>query len=209
MRHTRKLALLGSAALAATTLTVAGSGAAARADTPFGEIRTVAGAIGGPFSGTKCLDLRRQDGVGSPYARIQQWDCSGANEQQFRALYYGRQPGGYRDLYQMQSLRSGQCVEVRDGLLTGGAQIDQYPCDTSGVVTAGNARQLWQMTRRNATAYYRLQPWHALSAGANMCMDVKGAENSNGVKMQLYVCNGTVAQEFFGTPMVNDGHVYG
>ena len=66
------------------------------------------------------------------------------------------------------------CMEVRDGLTTAGAQIDQFPCATSGAVDSVNARQLWLESRFNGTGVYELRPW----SNTSMCLDVKNAENS-------------------------------
>lgn len=202
MRFSRKLAVLAVTSLAATVLAVVGFSTAANADTPNGDLRPLSGSIGGLFTNVKCLDLRAQDGFNNPNARFQQWDCSGANEQQFHAHPYYRLFGD-RWLYQLVNLRSGMCMEVRDGLTTAGAQIDQFPCATSGVVDSVNSRQLWLESRFNGTGVYEIQPW----SNTSMCLDVKGAENSNGVKIQQWTCNFSSAQRWFGVAMVDDGTV--
>jgi pectate lyase len=202
MRFRRKLAVLVVASLAATALAVVGFGAAANADTPNGDLHPVSGSIGGIFTNFKCLDLRKQDGFNNPYARFQQWDCSGVNEQQFHSHPYYHLYGNTW-LYQLVNLRSGMCMEVRDGLTTAGAQVDQFPCATSGVVDSVNSRQLWLETRFNGRSVYQMQPW----SNTAMCLDVKGAENSNGVKIQQYTCNFSAAQQWYGVAMVDDGRV--
>src|SRR5437763_848027 len=136
MMFLRRLGTLLSAGALAVGLSTAVAGTArgaANADTPNGDLRPVSGSFSGPFTNVKCLDLRREDGFGNPNARFQQWDCTGDNQQQFHAHPYYNLYGN-RWLYQIVNLRSGMCMEVRDGLTTAGAQIDQYPCATSGVV---------------------------------------------------------------------------
>jgi pectate lyase len=150
----------------------------------------------------KCLDLRTQDGVNSPHARFQLWSCSGALEQQFRSRPYYHLYGS-RWLYQIVNLRSGMCMEVRDGRTTAEAQIDQFPCATSGAVDGVTSRQLWLVTRFNGRSLYQLQPW----SNTAMCLDVKGSENGNGVKIQQYPCNNTRAQMWGGNALVDDGYV--
>src|ERR1043165_7324488 len=156
MRFTRKLAVLVVASCTAAALAVVGFGTAANADTPNGDLRPTSGSITGPFTHVKCLDLRAQDGFNNPNARFQQWDCSGANEQQFHSHPYFHLFGDTW-LYQLVNLRSGMCMEVRDGLTTPGAQIDQFPCATSGVVDTVNARQLWLGSRFHGTGVYEIQ----------------------------------------------------
>lgn len=202
MRLGRKLVVLVVASLAATVLAVVGFGAAANADTPNGDLRPVSGSLTGPFTHAKCLDLRAQDGFNNPNARLQQWDCSGANEQQFHAHPYYWMYGNTW-LYQLVNLRSGMCMEIRDGLTTAGAQVDQFPCATSGVVDSENSRQLWRESRFNGRGVYELRPW----SNNTMCLDVKGADNTNGAKIQQYPCNFSLAQQWSGIAMVDDGTV--
>jgi hypothetical protein len=202
MRFSRKAAGRVVGSLAAAVLAVVGFGAPASADTPNGELRPLSGAFTGPFVEAKCLDLRAQDGFNNPHARLQQWDCSGSLEQQFHAHPYYHLYGNTW-LYQFVNLRSGMCMEVRDGLTTAGAQIDQFPCATSGVVDSGNRRQLWEVTRFNGTGLYQVQP----ESNTAMCLDVKNSDNSNGAKIQQWPCNGTGAQRWGGVSLVDDGRV--
>jgi pectinesterase len=194
--------MLVVASLATTALAVVGFGNAANADTPNGDLRPVSGSIGGIFTNFKCLDLRREDGFNNPNARFQQWDCTGDNQQQFHAHPYFRLFGN-RWLYQLVNLRSGMCMEIRDGLTTTGAQVDQFPCATSGVVDSGTSRQLWLESRFNGTAVFEVQPW----SNTSMCLDVRNAENNNGVKIEQAPCNFTGAQRWYGAAMVDDGTV--
>jgi len=211
MGFRRMLASLAGASLLATAVAVIGFGGAAEADTPNGQVIPVSGSIGGLFTDVMCLDVKIEDGYYSPNARIQQWECTGGNEEQFHAHPYALvgTSWGSRWVYQWVNLRSGQCMEVRDGALGKGAQIDQFPCATGGVVNSLNARQLWLETRLNASPYYIVQPWSALSAGLNMCLDVSNSSHDNGAKIQQWTCNGTDAQLYVGDVMVNDGAVVG
>jgi hypothetical protein len=36
-----------------------------------------------------------------------------------------------------------------------------------------------------------------------MCLDVQGASTDNGAKIQVYPCNGTGAQMYFGAPLTS------
>jgi hypothetical protein len=209
MRIKRMLAMSAGALLVAVALAVAGPPGTANADTPNAAIGTVVGSIGGLFTGIKCLDLNAGDGLDVPNSRIDQWDCHGGNNQQFHWHPYAfvSTPLLPRWIYQLVNLRSKQCVEVRDGLVRNETQIDQFPCATSGAVDSQTSRQLWLVTRVNLTHYFIFQPWNALSAGANMCMDVQGGQNDNGVKIQEYTCNSSSAQEFYGDEIPDDGVV--
>ena len=116
MRAGRKPAsAFGAVAAAMVMTTVLASSALASSavgDTGFGEIAV--------SNSNKCLDVRAQDGFYSPGARVQQWDCSGVPEQQWQLHPYATVPSPYNPavsvtLYQIQSERSGLCMEVGGG----------------------------------------------------------------------------------------------
>src|SRR3954468_8142790 len=83
MQVRRKLIGAVGAAVAAIAMTVTLS-SAAQADTGFSRILA--------RNSAKCLDVRAQDNFFSPGARIQQWDCSGAAEQQWSFHPYATVP---------------------------------------------------------------------------------------------------------------------
>jgi hypothetical protein len=77
--------LLGVAGTAAATIVmVATLGTAAHADGGFAPI--------GARNSGHCLDVRSQDNFYASNARVQQWDCSGAPEQQWSFHPYATVP---------------------------------------------------------------------------------------------------------------------
>jgi hypothetical protein len=203
MKVRHKLAGLFGVAVATAAMTSA-LGGTAGADTGYGSITPVSASLGGLFTNPKCLDVRSQDPVIG--GLVQQWDCSGASEQQWAAHPFTTVQlpgsGAFKTLYQLKSGRGvNMCMEVRDGSLSSGARIDQNTCAADGTGDA-QANQLWLQTLVPGTGYYTLQPWSAVRAQLSLCIDVPGANTDNGVLLQLWSCNGTSAQRYFGRAVI-------
>ena len=189
MRIGRKLAgaLCVTAVAVGMTTTLAST---AMADTGFGSI-----VIG---SSAKCLDVRAQDNFYSPGARVQQWQCSGALEQQwqFRAFGVIPMPGNPAvsvTVYQIRSERSGMCMELDAGGIH--ALVRQNICGTG---TAGDeAHQLFISSPTQG--YHILQPLSSPS----LCIDVQNGSDDNGNLLQQYPCTGGYNQKFFGIPVLS------
>jgi endo-1,4-beta-xylanase len=147
-------------------------------------------------NGAKCLDVRAQDNYFSPGARIQQWDCSGAAEQQWSFHPYATvpmpgNPGVNITLYQIKSQRSGLCMEADAGGVH--AQIRQDTCGNGQVPDL--AHQLWWSPAvPSASAYVNLKAW----SNNSLCADIAGASDGNGAMLQLYNCTGNTNQQFYG-----------
>jgi hypothetical protein len=186
----RKLAGAFGAAAAAMVMTTVLAGAA-MADTGFGSIQVVR-------SGS-CLDVRAQDGFYSPGARVQQWDCSGVPEQQWQFHPYATVPSPNNPavsvtLYQIQSQRSGLCMEVGAGGTH--ALVRQNNCGTGSV--NDTARQLFLSVPLGNTNLRFLRPW----SSASLCLDVQNGSDDNGNLLQQYPCTNGTNQLFYGDPVI-------
>ena len=205
MRIRRSLARVLCVAAMVTGLTAV-VGGVAHADTEWGSITPASASIGGLFTNFKCLDLRAQDGFTNPNARIQQWDCSGANEQQWQSHPYAwvQLPGSgiFRLAYQIKSLRSGMCVEVRGSGTVSGTQVDQNYCAPDGGSADSSPTQLWIATTAEPNTF-ALQPWSAVRISAPLCMDVRGNTTDNGAMIQVFSCRNQPNQEYFGAPLTS------
>ena len=140
------------------------------------------------FYSNKCLDVRAQDGYYNRGARVQQYHCTGAAEQQWAAHYIRFDDQLGKLLVQFKVKRSGMCLqpfpllfhEFDDGLV-----LMQQPCDGS------NPMQLWYVA---GTAVNFTDMWANYHTGK--CIDVEGASTADGAWVQQYTCNATEAQGF-------------
>ena len=196
MRAGRKPASAFGAVAAAMVMTTALAGTAlassAVGDTGFGEIAV--------SNSNKCLDVRAQDGFYSPGARVQQWDCSGVPEQQWQLHPYATVPSPYNPavsvtLYQIQSERSGLCMEVGGGGVH--ALVRQNNCGTGSVNDI--AHQLFISLPLGHTSDRYLRPWSSPS----LCLDVQNGSDDNGNLLQQYPCTGGRNQIFYGLPLIS------
>ena len=196
MRAGRKSASAFGAVAAAMVMTAALAGTAlassAVGDTGFGEIAV--------SNSNKCLDVRAQDGFYSPSARVQQWDCSGVPEQQWQFHPYATVPSPNNPavsvtLYQIQSERSGLCMEVGAGGIH--ALVRQNYCGTGSVNDI--ARQLFLSVPLGYTSDRYLKPWSSPS----LCLDVQNGSDNNGNLLQQYPCTGGGNQIFYGLPVIS------
>lgn len=181
--------------LAAVTSVTAFSmwGGVANADTPWGEIRPVFDAFAnGLFDSDMCVALDGNDGFFNNNTRVFQWECNGHNDQQWSVHRYGTTPTGYA-LYQIINLQSRKCMEVRNANTISGTLVDQFTCGSGSIDSISN--QLWVAPLRSDGASY-LQPWSALSVGSSMCLDVRGADDGEGVLLEQWACHGGENQQF-------------
>ena len=125
----------------------------------------------------KCLDVRSEDGYYNPGARVQQYHCTGALEQQWRLVLVNSPDGGFPS-YEIISQRSGLCLGRASDAFDG-EQAIQMACSGANVVwffiSNGNGYFL-----RNTFDY--------------RCLDVSGNSSADHAKVQMWTCNGTNAQ---------------
>lgn len=123
---------------------------------------------------SKCVDVSSSST--SPGVQLQQWSCSGADNQRFAFTYIG---DGY---YRIVNVNSGLALQVRSFGISTGWAIEQAEAH-------GGDNQLFKLEAYGAG--YRLKPKHSY-----LCVDVTGSSPSDGALLQQYSCNGSNAQVF-------------
>lgn len=125
----------------------------------------------------KCLDVRSEDGYYNPGARVQQYHCTGAQEQQWRLVLVSSADGAF-PAYEIISQRSGLCL-ARTAVAVNGSQVYQEPC--------GGATTVWYFAgNENGYALENTFDYR--------CLDVSGNSSADYAKIQMWTCNGTTAQ---------------
>ncbi len=169
----RRLArvLVVVAVAAAGVLTV--SGAASASASTFNEIRN---------AGTnKCLDVAAEDGYYNVGARVQQYHCTGAQEQQWRAVQINS-IDGYSPTWEIVSQRSGLCLG-RKAFAVNGQQAIQMPCDGS--------RQVGWYVGNLQNGNYDL-----VNIYDGRVLDLSGQSSADHAKVQLWPWNASIAQQW-------------
>lgn len=116
----------------------------------------------------KCLDVAevsKSDG-----ALLQQWSCSGGDNQRWRVTNVG---AGYR----LQAVHSSKCLDVKDWSTSNGGVLQQWSCGSG-------ENQQWQIEAQ-ADGSYRLR-----SNYSNRVADVAGAMMENGARVQQWSWTG-------------------
>ena len=98
-------------------------------------------------------------------------------------------------LYQIQSERSGLCMEVGGGGVH--ALVRQSNCGTGPV--NDTAHQLFISLPLGHTSDRYLRPWSSPS----LCLDVQNGSDDNGNLLQQYPCTGGRNQIFYGLPLIS------
>lgn len=187
-------------AMAAASLTPGIASAAPPAVGPgiYGNFRN--------YNSQSCLDVRAQDDYNRSGARVQQYHCTGAREQQWAGLFVRTFPvpgsAGW-DEYQFKVLRSGMCLQPQPlpmpvgeapnviGPFDDGLNLVQEPCNESDEL------QLWHRVYYQGPHGTSARGWANHRTGK--CIDVREASTADGAWIQQYTCNGTDAQVFSTT----------
>lgn len=126
-------------------------------------------------SAGKCIDVNAAGTANG--TKIQQWTCTGGDNQKFRAEDAG---GG---AVKLVSPSSGKCADVAGSGTANGTKLQLWSCNGTGAqaffvedVGGGFARL------RNKTS--------------NKCVDVSGNQTTDGIQLQIWTCNGTDAQSW-------------
>ena len=170
----RRLArvLVVVAVAAAGVLTVSAAANAASAST-FNEIRN---------AGTnKCLDVTAEDGYYNVGARVQQYHCTGVQEQKWRAIQINS-IDGFSPTWEIVSQRSGLCLG-RGGFAVDGQQAIQMPCD-------GSRQVAWYVGNLQNGNYDLVNIYDS------RVLDLSGGSSADHAKVQLWTWNGTFAQQW-------------
>jgi len=123
----------------------------------------------------KCLDVTGSstaNGVG-----IQQYTCSGGNNQRFTLKDMGNAQ------YELINVNSGKCLDVTSVSTANGALLQQWTC-------GGGANQLWSLIGRGTDTY------QVKSLNSGKCLDVTGVSTANGAPIQQWSCGSGSNQLF-------------
>jgi hypothetical protein len=91
--------------------------------------------------------------------------------------------------YEIVNVNSGKCMEVYHSQTQNYANVDQYQCN-------GTNTQLWffgQLQDGN----YEITNRNTDLQGDNMCLDVYHSETQDYANIDIYSCNGTLAQQWY------------
>jgi hypothetical protein len=128
-----------------------------------------------------CVDAANQAAANGTF--VQQWACGA---QQFNQEWQLQAQGNGH--YSIATRNApGEVLDVTDGGTANGNLIQLW---TYG----GGANQQW-MPVSVGNGEYKL-----VGVGSGRCLDVPAASTANGVRLQIYDCNGTAAQAFRLSP---------
>ena len=183
MRLRKVLFLVAATVMAVAVTSVAPGGVASAADT-FGQVTNL--NSGG------CLDVAAEDNFLQIGARIQQYHCTGASEQQWHLRRMGLDIFGVQSPYfQIQSQRSGLCMRPFGGIPgTNGVQISQDRC-----VNTLSTPATWHFAPYQGCI--SCNTWvleNVVDRG--FCLDLMGGSHGDHVKIEQWTCNGSRAQAF-------------
>jgi hypothetical protein len=133
----------------------------------------------------KCVDITGASALAG--ANVQQWDCSGRTNQQFRLRDAG---SGYYELRPMNS--TGMCLDVFQASMVNGGNIDQWTCN-------GHTSQRWKLVPVPAGS----GKFELVAQNSGLCMDVAGVSTLRGANIQQWGCSGHTNQLFTFTSVVN------
>jgi hypothetical protein len=145
-------------------------GSPASADSLFQPIKNVGSNM--------CLQPENESTA--EFAAIVQVPCNGRTAQGWAEPYEGN--GRYHLVNQL----SGLCLDAFDGAFNG-ARVLEESC-------ARISNEEWNPGRQLPDVVHLMS--RTGNTDTNFCVDVPGAQVISGLAMQLYVCNGTVAQFF-------------
>jgi hypothetical protein len=140
----------------------------------FAQEATPMGAIFNPLSD---LCLQPLNGSTSLGAQIVQEPCNGSTAQSWKrtSLYTTRQ---------YVNLLSGLCLDARGGAADY-TPVQQWSCEAI-------TNETW-----NYVYSYTPQLKSGVAGSSSYCLDMPGADTAAGVALQIYSCNGTLAQQWF------------
>ncbi|MEV0674916.1 RICIN domain-containing protein [Actinosynnema sp. NPDC050436] len=173
---TRRLLLAPVAALAVLTGSIAVPGGPLGSAAPA-EAATVVAQHSG-----KCLDVRGGPQAVQDGALIEQWECTGAFNQNWTLRDAGNSQ------VRLVAQNSGKCVQPVGGGTSDNTGLEQRTCDSS-------AAQLWK--RQNATT---AGTSHFVHVSSNRCLDVQRSGTADGAFAVLFGCTGNPNQTWTTAP---------
>jgi hypothetical protein len=162
--------LLAGLGLAATATATDARSASVRSAGVFNPIRNVGNG--------KCL--QPEGGSTALFAAIVQEPCDGSSAQSWESLQVGT------NHYQFVNQASGNCLDAFDGVFNG-ARLLQNECKRISNDEFNTSAALPNVVILESRVGFR---------DTGFCVDVPGASAADGLAMQLYRCNGTLAQRW-------------
>ncbi|KAF7791069.1 hypothetical protein EIP86_002030 [Pleurotus ostreatoroseus] len=99
----------------------------------------------------------------------------------------------YTDDNRIAVENQGQCLDLTNGVLTNGNQVQSWAC------TANNDNQVWTLSAARPPGIPLPSTIHP-NGNTAKCLDIRADYVSNGTPVQIYDCNGTPAQEWLISP---------
>jgi hypothetical protein len=107
---------------------------------------------------------------------VQQWDCHGGINQQWRLTAVGPR------IYTLTSINSGRCLDVDGFSQANGGIVQQWDCH-------GGTNQRWTATPAGGAGRFTLT-----SVNSGKCLEIAGSSLDNGAQAQQWDCTGAANQ---------------
>jgi len=125
----------------------------------------------------KCVDVTGASTTSG--ANIEQWDCNGHANQQFKVTDIG---GG---VFKLQPMNSGgaQCMDIFQSSLANGGNVDQWSCN-------GHTSQQFKLAQPSSGQFT------ITAVNSGKCLDVAGSSLLRCANIQQWTCSGNANQRF-------------
>ena len=130
------------------------------------------------FFSNQCLQPINDTGQG---AAIVQEPCNGGAAQQWTVVSVGS------NVFHYVNVLSGLCLDARGGAVNG-TPVQQWSCNSI-------SNEKWQPGEDVSDEIPPLIS--RVSGTSSYCLDIPGGSGSAGLAMQIYRCNGTLAQQWW------------
>ena len=184
----RGIVSLAIAGVLASAMSIAVSAPASASDLTYGL-----------SNGSNSLCLQPINATQDAGAEVVQWPCNGRAEQRW-VFHPVATPGGSGlctpsacfESYQIDNELSRRCLDALGGA-TNGTRVVQWPC-------ARINNQTWETDFLTGFPTVATM-WSRVSGTFSHCLDVPGGQLSTvGLPMQIWGCNGTIAQKWILSP---------
>jgi hypothetical protein len=133
-----------------------------------------------------CVDITGASTVSG--ANVEQWNCNGHANQQFRFRDTG---GGVYEITPQNSPNT-QCLDVYQSSLIDGGNVDQWSCN-------GHSSQRFKLVQPTSGRF------EIIAVNSGKCLDVSGASTLRGANIQQWGCSGHPNQLFTLVPISSSG----
>jgi hypothetical protein len=139
------------------------------------------------FLSNQCL--QPINGSTSQGATIVQEPCNGSPAQNWTQVSVGN------NIFHFVNVLSGLCLDAR-GSARNRTQVQQWTCNSI-------SNENWQPSDDDSND--DIPPMFSRVSGtSSYCLDIPGGQNTVGLAMQIYSCNGTAAQGWLIAPPLSD-----